>query len=178
MEKTSFGQRLRLAFKNAKNAEIARKIGVGETAVTNYMAGRVPDLEKLLKIKASTNCDLDWLLTGDESRNVEPEPAKAEVPNILDMAVLSGMIREIAREEIANSLGSPEDVVSEREPQPDEHVTMEPVEMILAPVVAHIGPGVPLKKPDPKEEIRKSLVTDEKIKEMEARLRPRRRRTG
>lgn len=67
MEKTTFGQRLKLAFGNAKNAEIARKIGVGETAVSNYLSGRVPDAEKLVAIRNSTNCDLNWLLTGEGS---------------------------------------------------------------------------------------------------------------
>jgi len=81
MEKTSFGQRLKLAFGNAKNAEIARKIGVGETAVSNYMAGRIPDAEKLIQIRKSTNCDLNWLLTGegDTDRDAGTVHLRAEI---------------------------------------------------------------------------------------------------
>ena len=60
----SFGERLRAAFNNAKNAEIARKIGVSESAVKNYLDGRVPDGEKLVRIANLTNCNLHWLLTG------------------------------------------------------------------------------------------------------------------
>lgn len=62
-----FGARLRLAFKNAKNAEIARQIGVSEAAIKNYVDGRIPDAEKLIKIRNLTNCSLDWLLTGEGS---------------------------------------------------------------------------------------------------------------
>lgn len=79
MEKTTFGQRLKLAFNNAKNAEIARKIGVGETAVTNYLAGRVPDAEKLIKIRQSTNCDLNWLLTGEEPTSRKSDTFNREI---------------------------------------------------------------------------------------------------
>lgn len=71
MEKTTFGQRLKTAFGNASNAEIARKIGVSPQAVVNYVGGRIPDLDKLLQVKATTNCDLDWLLTGEEKTNRE-----------------------------------------------------------------------------------------------------------
>lgn len=71
MEKSPFGTRLRIAFDNANNATIARKLGVSPQAVVNYMSGRIPDTEKLKTIKTVTNCDLDWLLTGDESRNVD-----------------------------------------------------------------------------------------------------------
>lgn len=61
----SFGERLKAAFKFASQAEIARKMGVSEAAVKNYLDGRVPNAEKLLQIRALTNCNLDWLLTGE-----------------------------------------------------------------------------------------------------------------
>ncbi len=61
---TPFGERLKIAFSNAKNAEIARKIGVSEAAIKNYIDGRVPDADKLVKITSLTNCNLHWLLTG------------------------------------------------------------------------------------------------------------------
>ncbi len=157
MEKNTFGQRFRIAFGNAKNAEIARKMDVSEAAIKNYVAGRVPDAEKLLLIKALTNCNLDWLLTGAEQASL---PARE--PSLED--VFDRRMRDIVREEIANLRSE----ISE----PEEDVTIEPAEMILAPVVAHIGPGV-----DPKEEIRKSLVSEDGLREMEKRLKPRR-KTG
>jgi transcriptional regulator with XRE-family HTH domain len=61
---STFGERLKIAFHNAKNAEIARKLGVSESAVKNYMDGRVPDSDKLIKITSLTNCNLHWLITG------------------------------------------------------------------------------------------------------------------
>lgn len=61
----SFGERLKAAFNFASQAEIARKMGVSEAAVKNYIDGRVPNADKLLQIRALTNCNLDWLLTGE-----------------------------------------------------------------------------------------------------------------
>jgi transcriptional regulator with XRE-family HTH domain len=72
---STFGERLKIAFENAKNAEIARKMGVSEAAVGNYVAGRIPDAEKLIQIRALTNCDLNWLLTGEGSQTVETSPS-------------------------------------------------------------------------------------------------------
>ncbi|MBK6589883.1 MAG: helix-turn-helix domain-containing protein [Acidobacteria bacterium] len=70
MEKSTFGERLRLAFGNAKYAQIAAKMGVSEATVKVYMAGRVPDDKKLVKISKLTNCSLHWLLTGEGDRFV------------------------------------------------------------------------------------------------------------
>jgi transcriptional regulator with XRE-family HTH domain len=93
MANTTFGQRLKQAFNNASNVEIARKIGVSGPAVQNYMSGRVPDLEKLLKIKALTNCDLDWLLSGNESSVVGRPIERVIKPP------LSDKLRQIAKEQ-------------------------------------------------------------------------------
>ncbi len=49
-------------------------MGVSESAVKNYVSGRVPDNEKLLLIKNLTNCSLDWLLTGEEAHAVQGIP--------------------------------------------------------------------------------------------------------
>lgn len=79
MEKSTFGERLRIAFGNDKQAEIARKMGVSQAAIKNYVAGRVPDAEKLLAIKYLTNCSLDWLLSGEETQNVKLPALKPEL---------------------------------------------------------------------------------------------------
>lgn len=174
MEKSTFGQRLKIAFGNANNAQIARKMGVSDSAVTNYMAGRVPDIEKLLLIKSLTNCGLDWLLTGEGEA-----PARVvKDPTLEEM--FERRVREIVREEM--SVSRPGDVMDAVD---EMDVSIEPAEMILAPVVAHIGPGRQKDegerikdKDQEKEEIRKSLVSDEGIREMEKRLKPKRRKTG
>jgi transcriptional regulator with XRE-family HTH domain len=68
-----FGERLRQAFNNASNAEIARKLGVSEPAIGNYVKGRIPDADKLLQISTLTGCNLHWLLTGEGRRLAEPD---------------------------------------------------------------------------------------------------------
>src|SRR5438046_8581119 len=92
---TTFGERLRIAFNNAKNAEIARKLEVSEAAVKNYVQGRVPDAEKLVKIKNLTNCSLDWLLTGQPEKEIKAEPTPLTVD-----ALLEQKIRSVVREEL------------------------------------------------------------------------------
>lgn len=61
---SEFGARLREAFGDASNTEIARLLEVTNPAVTNYMTDRLPSAEMLLKISGLTNCSIDWLLTG------------------------------------------------------------------------------------------------------------------
>lgn len=70
MADSSFGERLKVAFRGAKNYEIARKMGVSDAAVKNYVDGRVPNAEILLLIRRLTGCNLDWLLSGEGSRFV------------------------------------------------------------------------------------------------------------
>lgn len=64
METESFGERLRKAFSDAKDAEIARKLGISQPAVKNYMEGRIPSADTLVKISELTNCSIHWLVTG------------------------------------------------------------------------------------------------------------------
>lgn len=86
----TFGERLKSAFGSVKNKEIARIMGVSESAVSNYMAGRVPDADTLISIKKLTNCDLDWLITGNE------RPSSKSVSGSVN-AKLAEIAREQAR---------------------------------------------------------------------------------
>lgn len=70
----SFGERLKTAFRGAKNIQIAHELGVSESAVSNYVGGRVPDADMLGKITRSTNCNLHWLLTGEGDPFLDTEP--------------------------------------------------------------------------------------------------------
>jgi transcriptional regulator with XRE-family HTH domain len=115
---STFGERLRKAFDNASNAEIARKIGVSEPAVGNYVKGRIPDAEKLLQISNLTNCNLHWLLTGEGKQQAEVDPSKGlglpvDFPHVIEIdfkedsgdrrnvaITLERRIREIVREEL------------------------------------------------------------------------------
>jgi transcriptional regulator with XRE-family HTH domain len=95
LEMTTFGERLKQAFNNASNAEIARKLGVSEPAVKNYVGGRVPDADKLLSIRNLTKCNLDWLLTGEE-----PSPGPPHHDELTVEEVLAHKIHEIVKEEL------------------------------------------------------------------------------
>ena len=72
----SFGERLKDAFSNRPNKEIAMLLGVSNPAVTAYLRGRVPPAEKLVEIAKSTGCNLHWLLTGDGPKRVIYEAAQ------------------------------------------------------------------------------------------------------
>lgn len=73
MEDPEFGKRFKQAFGDAKNYLIARKLGSSDSAVKNYVDGRVPPAEMLLRIRELTYCNLDWLLTGEGSQFVGGE---------------------------------------------------------------------------------------------------------
>jgi transcriptional regulator with XRE-family HTH domain len=67
-----FGLRLREAFQGATNAEIARKMGVNQSAITNYMAGRIPQPDALLMVWRLTQRSIHWLLTGEGEGDIDP----------------------------------------------------------------------------------------------------------
>lgn len=62
------------------------------------------------------------------------------------------------------------DMLGQAVAEPEEDVRIEPAEMMLAPVVAHIG------SEDPKDKVRGMLVSDEGIEEMQKRLKVRKRK--
>lgn len=94
----NFGERLRLAFDGAKNVQIARKLGLSEAAIRNYIEGRVPPAETLLLISERTYCSIDWLLTGkgDQFGGVKvgssgpPMLSEAEEQAVRDIATETG----------------------------------------------------------------------------------------
>lgn len=114
----SFGERLKTAFRGAKNIQIARELGVSESAVSNYVGGRVPDVDLLGKITKSTNCNLHWLLTGEGDPFLDAEPEDfisafhAEIRSTvlrllddesnIDAQKVRDIFRRIIKEEISN----------------------------------------------------------------------------
>ena len=75
-----FGERLKEAFSNIQNKEIARLLRVSNPAVTAYLKGRVPPAEKLIEIADFTGCNLHWLITGKgPKRIIEIATQKAEL---------------------------------------------------------------------------------------------------
>jgi cellulose biosynthesis protein BcsQ len=66
---SDFGRRLKVAFNRDSNQSIAEKLGVGKSALTAYMQGRIPAADKLIEIAKITGCNLNWLLTGEGRKN-------------------------------------------------------------------------------------------------------------
>lgn len=73
MKNSDFGSRFKLAFGNVPNSAIARKMGVSNAAIANYVAGRMPPPQTLIDIAELTNCNIHWLLTGKGSQFVGKE---------------------------------------------------------------------------------------------------------
>lgn len=65
----SFGGRLKQVFEKShgftQNKEIAEALNVTEGGMSNYINGRVPPPETLLKISRLTGCSIHWLVTGE-----------------------------------------------------------------------------------------------------------------
>lgn len=111
---SSFGKRFAEACGTDKPAEIERKYGLSYHTAKNYLEGRLPSPEMLKEIRALTNVQIDWLLTGEGERFARP----SEPPGLLE--VLDARIREIVRNEL--SIGP-----------------MEKADMIFAPSLGKIN---------------------------------------
>jgi chromosome partitioning protein len=59
------GKRLKEAFDYAPNSEIANSLKIANSAVTAYMNGRIPPIEKLIEINKITGYSIDWIVTGE-----------------------------------------------------------------------------------------------------------------
>lgn len=79
----TFGERLKIAFGNARNAEIARKIGISEPAIKKYMSGSLPSIDNLIVIKNLTGRSLDWLIQGENETPGEAGVLEAELATLL-----------------------------------------------------------------------------------------------
>jgi chromosome partitioning protein len=67
-KRSPFGYRLKEAFRDIPNKEIAKKLRVSNSAVTTYMLGRIPPAETLVEISRLTNYSIHWLITGEGER--------------------------------------------------------------------------------------------------------------
>jgi chromosome partitioning protein len=94
-KRSPFGYRLKEAFQGIPNKEIAKKIGVSNSAVTTYMLGRVPPAEMLTEISRLTGCSIHWLITGDGEKfvNLEISSAKKRARTILVSNPKGGVAR-------------------------------------------------------------------------------------
>lgn len=74
----NFGLRLREAFKGASQTEIARQLGISNSAVTNYVEGRIPPAEMLIKIADLSGYSIHWLITGDGPKRVYGQKSRCQ----------------------------------------------------------------------------------------------------
>lgn len=72
---------------NTSQAVIAARMNISGGALTNYLLGRLPKAEELLRISKHYNVTTDWLLKGDEtasaSRALRETPAEYRVDDLL-----------------------------------------------------------------------------------------------
>jgi transcriptional regulator with XRE-family HTH domain len=98
-----FSQRLQQAFSFARMSDIARRIGVPHATVRNYVHGRLPAPEVLIKIADETNVSLNWLLTGAGEMFVGP-PKHLDIGQIIEMKIGEVVDRRLAGETAASSV--------------------------------------------------------------------------
>ena len=67
-----FGKRLLEAFGEIRKGKIAEVMQVKPSALSNYLAGRIPDANKLKLISGLTHCSIHWLITGEGEKLVKP----------------------------------------------------------------------------------------------------------
>ncbi|HKQ06640.1 MAG TPA: helix-turn-helix domain-containing protein [Blastocatellia bacterium] len=65
VENVEFVTRLIEACGTDEPAEIQRKVGLSYQGAKNYLSGRLPKAEELMKIANSTDVSIHWLLTGE-----------------------------------------------------------------------------------------------------------------
>lgn len=96
---SDFGQRFAELFAGKKQREIAKVLDVTDTAIRNYLAGRVPDADKLQIIARKTGCNLHWLLIGEGDIYVNKGERTVRAQESFDM-LLNDRIRELIRDEM------------------------------------------------------------------------------
>ena len=83
-----FPQRLREARRSAKltQAELAKRIGVGDTAIGNMEAGRqLPSFETLIRLADELRVTVDWLAGGVERNGELPKWLSDLVPKLTSL---------------------------------------------------------------------------------------------
>ncbi|MBW7838619.1 MAG: helix-turn-helix domain-containing protein [Chitinophagaceae bacterium] len=72
---SSFEDRLVKVIKDSglSQKEFAKKVGVTEQGLGNYLNGRYPKVDVLIRMKQMFNFSIDWMLTGLEAKPVEAD---------------------------------------------------------------------------------------------------------
>lgn len=80
MRKNRFSERLKWAMQGATNSSFAKKIGITEATVRNYLSDKTsPTLSVLENISIATSAPLTWLVSGESNSN-ENGDIQASIP--------------------------------------------------------------------------------------------------
>ena len=112
VSRETFARHFAELFNFATAAEIARRIGVPHATVSNYLKGRLPSPEVLIKIANETSVSLNWLLAGVGAKFVTTAAAPLDTTPAMDTQTytifneeaLAIFIRRIAREELEDAI--------------------------------------------------------------------------
>ncbi|MFT3743567.1 MAG: helix-turn-helix domain-containing protein [Pyrinomonadaceae bacterium] len=118
-ESIEFIERLTDACGSARAADIKRLLGITYQTAKNYLNGRLPHPEILIKISEETGCSIDWLLTGRGNKMVRPyDPARMpSTPAELRMfveSVFEDVVTDIGEERQKTYVLRPDNLVSEK----------------------------------------------------------------
>jgi transcriptional regulator with XRE-family HTH domain len=114
-----FIDRLVEACGSAKAADIQRLLGITYQTAKNYLNGRLPHPEILIRISERTGHSIDWLLTG---RGVKLLQSEGQTDMPVNAGQLKGFVREVFVEMMSEPQGellrtvvlSPEHLLSEK----------------------------------------------------------------
>jgi len=152
IDKAGFGKRFKQAFKDATNTEIADKIGRSNAAITNYIKGRIPDLEILDEIAYSTGCSIHWLLTGEGSQYVEqfylPSPsvplAENEKQAVTQLAKANNQSVDQTLHELLTEALKARGLLPQK-PTPSMLLFRQDIKLVALPMIGAISAGQPIR---------------------------------
>jgi transcriptional regulator with XRE-family HTH domain len=75
-----FAERLTEACHTSEPAKIQRLLNISYQSAKNYLHGRLPHADLLIRISERTGCSIDWLLTGRGKKSINPAPAQDAPP--------------------------------------------------------------------------------------------------
>lgn len=131
-EKIEFATRLIELCGTSEPAKVQRSLGISYQSAKNYLSGRYPDPEILIKIALVTGCSIDWLLTGRGEKIIESAPladtllsaGQIELVRKICVEVFNEKIGEEGRLKIVTIQSS--EILSEKVPDESTALTGEP----------------------------------------------------
>ena len=91
-DKREFGKRLKVDIKSKFGSikELAARIEIDPSTISNYTRGVREPRAKFLGILAKLGCDTNWLLTGEKSKS---DPSEEEMDKITALTQLIGELQ-------------------------------------------------------------------------------------